>query len=125
VVGLFGPPEMVSFGTIFAAVRDALPEPPPDGAGPFELSVNGKLDALFSAAGLPILQEDEVDCPFHYPDFATFWRGQYAAGPFRKAVQNVGKEKMQSTLQKTMETFQLEDGTYQIQPNFFKYVVSA
>ena len=33
--GLFGPPEGVAFHTVFTAVRDALPEPPP-GAGPFE-----------------------------------------------------------------------------------------
>ena len=125
VVGLFGSPEKVSFGTIFAAVRDVLPEPPPDGAGPFELSADGKLGSLFIAAGLPVIQEDEVDCPFHYPDFATFWRGQYAAGPFRRVVETVGEGKMQVVLQKAMEVFRVDNGAYHIQPNIFRYVMSS
>lgn len=125
VVGLFGRPEKVAFGAIFAAVRDALPEPPPDGAGPFELSVDGKLESLFTSAGLLLAHADEVDCPFHYPDFAAFWRGQYAAGPFANVVNRVGIDKMQSVLQEAMEPFRLKNGAYHVQPNIFQYVVSA
>ena len=54
VAGLFGPPEKVTFATIFKAQRDAMPEPPP-GGGPFELSAPGKLEGLFAEAGLKVL----------------------------------------------------------------------
>ena len=53
VAGLFGPPENVEFRTIFKAVRDAMPEPPP-GGGPFELSAPGKLEELFKEAGVEL-----------------------------------------------------------------------
>jgi hypothetical protein len=60
---LFGPPEKVAFSAIQKAVRDTLPEPP-SGAGPYELSAPGKLEGLFTKAGLNVLKSGEVDCPF-------------------------------------------------------------
>lgn len=124
VAGLFGPPEGVAFRTIQAAVRDALPEPP-DGAGPYELSMPGKLESLFEEAGLNVLKSGEVDCPFHFPDFETFWRAQISAGPFQRAMQIAGEEKLRLAVQGAVEAFRNGDGTILIQPNLFKYVVAG
>lgn len=123
VAGLFGPPDRVEFRAIFAAVRDALPEPP-NGGGPFELSMPGMLESLFERAGLKVLKSGEVDCPFHYPDFETFWRAQNSAGPFQGALQVTGKEKLQSAIREAIEAYRLDDGTILIQPNAFRYVVA-
>jgi SAM-dependent methyltransferase len=121
---LFGPPDKVAFSTIFAAVRGALPEPPTS-AGPFELSLPGKLESLFTEAGLNTLQSGEVDCPFQYPDFETFWQAQNSGGPFRKAIQAAGNDKLRSVLARATEAYRQDDGAIHIQPNVFRYVVSA
>jgi SAM-dependent methyltransferase len=123
VAGLFGPPEKVAFRAFFAAVRDALPEVP-DGHGPFELSMPGKLESLFERAGLKVLKSSEVDCPFHYPDFKTLWRAQNSAGPFQSALQAAGKEKLRLAIREAVEPHRLDDGAIHIQPNVFKYVVA-
>ncbi|UCC53626.1 MAG: class I SAM-dependent methyltransferase [Anaerolineaceae bacterium] len=123
VAGLFGPPEKVAFSTIFTAVRGTLLEPSA-GAGPFELSLPGKLESLFTEAGLNVLQGGEVDCPFQYPEFETFWQAQNSGGPFQRALQAAGKEKLKSVLGKAIEAYRLDDGTFHIQPNIFKYVVA-
>jgi SAM-dependent methyltransferase len=124
VVGLFGPPEKVAFGAIFKAVRDTMPEPPP-GDGPFELSAPGKLEEMFEAAGLNVLESGEVDCPFNYPDYETFWRAQFAAGPFQGTLRDVSEEKLRSALRDAVEVFRLPNGGLLIQPNVFKYVVAT
>ncbi len=124
VAGLFGPPEKVEFRAIFKAVRDAMPEPPP-GGGPFELSAPGKLEDMFAKAGLNVLESDEVDCPFDYPNFETFWLGNVAAGPFQGVLRVVSEKKLKSAARDVAEAFRLDNGAILIQPNIFKYVVAT
>ncbi len=123
-VGLFGPPEKVAFSVIQKAVRDALPEPPP-GAGPYELSAPGKLEGLFAEAGLNVLKSGEVDCPFNYPDFETYWRGNVAAGPLQSALRVVNEELLKVAAREAAEPFRLDNGVILIQPNIYRYVVAT
>ncbi|MFH1765920.1 MAG: class I SAM-dependent methyltransferase [Gemmatimonadota bacterium] len=67
VVGLWGPPSKVEFRDIFQAMIEAMPEPPP-GKGPFELSEPGVLAALVEGAGLNVVGDGEVQCPFAYQE---------------------------------------------------------
>lgn len=124
VAGLFGPPEKVEYRVIFGAVRDALPEPPP-GAGPFELSMPGVLEGLFEEAGLDVVGGGEVDVPFLYADFETFWRANSSAGPFQGAMQVAGEERVMATVREAVEAFMLDDGSIEIRPNAFTYVVAS
>ncbi|UCH24264.1 MAG: class I SAM-dependent methyltransferase [Trueperaceae bacterium] len=124
VAGLFGPPEKVTYRALFKAVRDALPEPPP-GAGPFELSMPGVLEGLFEEAGLTVVGSGEVDCPFRYPDFETFWRANSSAGPVQGAMRAAGVESVRSSVREAVGSFVREDGSIEIQPNVFTYVVAS
>ena len=124
VAALFAPAAKVAFAPIFAAVRDTLPEPPP-GDGPFALSAPGKLESLFAEAGLEVFDRGEVDCPFHYPDFETFWRASSAAGPFLGAMRAAGEERLRQALHEAAEQFRDEDGSLHIEPNTFKYVAAT
>ena len=124
VAGLFGPPEKVRFGAIFKAMRDAMPEPP-SGGGPFELSAPGKLEELFDKAGLNVIESSEVDCPFAYPDFETFWRAQASSGPTQGLLRNVSEDVLKPALREAVETFRYNGAGYLIQPNFFTYVVAT
>ncbi|HXF60056.1 MAG TPA: class I SAM-dependent methyltransferase [Caldilineaceae bacterium] len=124
VAGLFGPPDKVTFRAILGAVRDALPEPPP-GAGPFELSMPGKLESLFMEAGLTLLKSGEVNCPFRFPDFETFWRGNSASGPMQGAMRLIGREKLKSVLWEATAAFRVNGGPIHIEPNIFRYVVAT
>lgn len=124
VAGLFGPQENVAFSAIQKAVGDALPDPP-TGAGPYELSGPGKLGGLFEEAGLRVIESGEVDCPFSFPDFKTFWKAQVSAGPFQRAMRAAGDEKLKSAAYKAVDPFRHADGSILIQPNVFKYVAAS
>jgi hypothetical protein len=124
VAGLFGPPDKVEYRAIFGAVRDALPEPPP-GAGPFELSMPGVLASLFEEAGLKVVMSGEMDCPFRYPDFETFWRANASAGPLQGTMRVAGEERIRAAIRGAVEPFSMKDGGIEIQPNAFTYVVAT
>jgi hypothetical protein len=66
-----------------------------------------------------------VNCPFTYPDFETFWRGNAAAGPLQGAMRVVGEEKLKTALRKAVDAFRTDGNSYYIEPNRYKYVVAA
>lgn len=123
-IGLFGSPERVRFRVMQQTVRSTLPTPPA-GQGPYELSAPGKLEELLADAGLQITQSDEIDCPYIYPDFETYWRGQTSAGPTQRVLRTVGEGKLKAVLQEALEAFRTDDGSFYIGPNIFKYVVTT
>lgn len=121
VAGLFSQPEEVEFTVIFKALRDAMPKPP-EGGGPFELSTPGKLEELFTEAGLTNLMSGEVNCPFEYENFEIFWYGNSSAGPFQNILQMVGEKKLKSVVKDAIQDFIREDGRILFKKNMFKYV---
>jgi hypothetical protein len=85
----------------------------------------GVLESLFGEAGLKVLKSGEVDCPFHYSDFETYWRANLAAGPSQGAMRMLGREKLKTVLREAVKAFRLDDGRICIQPNIFRYVVAT
>jgi hypothetical protein len=80
---------------------------------------------LFEDAGLNVMESSEVDCPFSYPDFETFWRANVSAGPAQGMLRVVSEEELKSTLTGAAREFCLDGGGHLIQPNIFKYVVAT
>ncbi len=123
VIGLFAEAEKVEFRHIFKAMAGTLPESP-KGGGPFALSAHGILETLVEEAGLNVIDVNHVDCPFEYPDFETFWRGNVAAGPSQSIIRVVGADKLKSALQRAVEPYLTTKGPIEIGPNYFKYIVA-
>lgn len=121
VAGLFGPPEKVEYRAVFDALRNAMPEPP-KGGGPFELSAPGKLEDLFTEAGLTNLKSEEVNCPFEYADFESFWYGNASAGPTQGMLNTISEAKLKMAVKESLIDFLLPNGRILIPINVFKYV---
>jgi SAM-dependent methyltransferase len=121
IAGLFGQPEKVDYRVIFKAVRDTIPEPP-KGGGPFELSMPDKLEALFAEAGLINIAAGEVNCPFEYENFESFWYGNVSAGPFQGMLQMISENELKAAVREAVSSFQLDNGRISIPRNIFKYV---
>lgn len=128
VAGLFGPPENVAFGTVFSALQQVAPPPPPGArpGGPFALSEPGLLAGKFAEAGLHVTGTGEADCPFRYSSFDEFYIGAVRApGPGQRILQSVDEQTLRSTVQAATRPFTAEDGSVTIQPNVFVYVVGS
>lgn len=123
VVGLWGPPDKVEFRDYFAAVRDALPEPPP-GKGPFELSEPGVLARLIKEADMSVVGEGEAECPFVYADFERFWKANVSAGPAQAAMRQVSEDELANAVRSALSPYQRSDGSMAFK-NTFMYVVAV
>jgi SAM-dependent methyltransferase len=94
VITAWGPPEKCQFLTaVMPALGPLLPPPPPGASPPHPgaLSEPGALAALLKQAGLRVVDEGEVACPFVFPNSATSWRGNASAGVNQAAIAHSGE----------------------------------
>jgi SAM-dependent methyltransferase len=94
VVTAWGPPERCEFLTaVMPALGPLMPPPPPGAAAqrPGALSVPGALVAVLERAGLRVVEEGEVACPFVFPSAEVAWRANASAGPNQLAIAHSGE----------------------------------
>jgi SAM-dependent methyltransferase len=116
-VGLFSTPDKVEYRVVFEAIRSSLPDPP-EGEGPFALSRPGALEDLVSAAGMSVIQADEVDCPFTFPDIEAFWKGCISAGPVQAALKKVDARDLRRKVEEAAVAYQRPDGSIRFEVAF-------
>ena len=122
-IGVWAEPERCETDDVFQRIR-ALAPPPPGAHAPLAISAPGVVKGLLSNAGLAEVASGEVDCPFVFPDLATAWRGQASLGPFRRAMEMVGADVVQSTYVDAVARFRQPDGSYR-QNNVFRYFIAV
>lgn len=94
VVTAWGPPERCQFLTAIMPGVAALMPPPPPGASPPHpgaLAQPGALAAVLKRAGLRVVQEGEVACPFVFPSPEVSWRANASAGVNQAAIAHSGE----------------------------------
>jgi SAM-dependent methyltransferase len=115
VVAAWGPPDQCEF------LRDAIPlmaplmpPPPPDAPAVhpvMALAQPGALATLVEEAGLRVVDEGEVACPFAFPDLDASWRANASAGPNQIAMAHSGAEAVRAALANADRAHTRPDGS--------------
>lgn len=115
VVTAWGPPERCEFLTaMMPALGPLMPPPPPGVEGPhpvLSLSQPGALAAVLERAGLRVIEEGEVACPFVFPDAETSWRANASAGPNQLAISHSGEEAVRAAFAAVDQAHARPDGS--------------
>lgn len=120
-IASWGNPERCETAAVLGAVVGTLPEKPP-GGGPFALAPPGALEGLLEKAGLHPIGAGETEVTFDYPDWATCWRGNRAAGPVQGAMRVVGEDKVRAAVEGAVKPFTQESGRI-VMRNLFRWAV--
>jgi SAM-dependent methyltransferase len=94
VVTAWGPPERCEFlAAVMPALAPLMPPPPPGAPPPHPgaLSQPGALAAVLKQAGLRLVQEGEVACPFVFSSTEVSWRANASAGVNQAAIAHSGE----------------------------------
>ncbi|HXF70877.1 MAG TPA: class I SAM-dependent methyltransferase [Thermoflexus sp.] len=94
VVTAWGPPEKCEFlRDVMSALGPLMPPPPPGATPPHPgaLSQPGALANILREAGLRVVEEGEVACPFVFPSTEASWRGNSSAGVNQAAIAHSGE----------------------------------
>lgn len=94
VVTAWGPVERCEFLAAVTPGLGPLMPPPPPGTPPPHfgvLSEPGALAGLLEGAGLRVVDEGEVACPFVFPSSEASWRGNSSAGVNQAAIAHSGE----------------------------------
>jgi ubiquinone/menaquinone biosynthesis C-methylase UbiE len=126
VVTAWGPPDRCEFlRAVMPRVAPLMPPPPPPVAHSEHpvsaLSKPGALAAVVQQAGLRIVDEGEVACPFVFPNVETSWRANASAGPNQVAVAHSGEAAVRAAFADADRLHTRPDGSVRYQ-NVFLWV---
>jgi SAM-dependent methyltransferase len=79
-------------------------------SGMFALSEPGKLDALLSAAGLAVQDDEEIECPVIFHHTADAVRAFIGAGPMQLAIMESGERAIGEALRQALTPYTEPDG---------------
>jgi SAM-dependent methyltransferase len=94
VITAWGPPARCEFlAAVMPALGPLMPPPPPGASPPHPgaLSEPGALAAVLVKAGLRVVEEGEVACPFVFPSTEASWRANSSAGVNQAAIAHSGE----------------------------------
>ena len=121
VVTAWGSPEECEFlADWIRAVGPLMPPPPPGvpAGKPGALSEPGALAALLEQAGLRIVGEGRVACPFVFPDLEGAWRTNASAGVNQLAIRHSGESAVRAAFEAMDRRRMRPDGTIRYENTF-------
>ena len=121
VVTAWGPPERCEFLTAVMPALGPLMPPPPPGAPPPHpgaLSEPGALAAVLTGAGLRVVEEGEVACPFVFPSADASWRGNASAGVNQAVIAHSGEAAVHAVYANADRAHTRPDGSVRYQNVF-------
>lgn len=124
VVTAWGPPERSeALSALLARLGPLMPPPPPGVTRPHPaaLAQPGALAAVVERAGLRVVEEGEVACPFVFPNTEISWRANSAAGPNQVAIAHSGEEAVRAAFAEADRAHMRPDGSVRYE-NVFIWV---
>lgn len=121
---LWAPADQCEAGAYLQGLGGLMPPPPPGAPGPFALSDEDALRALFDAAGLDVLSIDDVRCEWTYPDQEVAVAGLECAGPVVRVAEHAGWDAVHRVTTDFLEPYRTDDGGYKV-TNTFRFVIGA
>jgi SAM-dependent methyltransferase len=121
VVTAWGPSEKSDFLRSVLPALGALMPPPPSGVTPPHpgaLAEPGALAGVLERAGLRVVDEGEVSCPFACPDHEIWWRANSAAGPNQMAIAHSGEDAVRAVYEEASRAHMRPDGSIRFENVF-------
>jgi SAM-dependent methyltransferase len=125
VITAWGPPARCEFlAAVMSRMAPLMPPPPPGtpaGHPVLALSEPGALSAVVQRAGLRVVDQGEVSCPFVFPNVEASWRANASAGPNQIAVAHSGEAAVRAAFAEADRAHTRPDGSIRYE-NVFLWV---
>ncbi|MDQ6833617.1 MAG: class I SAM-dependent methyltransferase, partial [Chloroflexota bacterium] len=120
---VWGRQEECESGRVMMAMGTLMPPPPPGAAGPFALSVPGKIEAMMEEAGLTPVSSGDVPVVYEWPDIETATRAFLASGPGERIMQVAGEAAAREAMRPVLDSLGTNTGGVR-SANAFHYVIA-
>jgi SAM-dependent methyltransferase len=124
VITAWGQPERCQFLSAWMSAVGPLMPPPPPGAPagkPGALSEPGALAGILEKAGLRVVDQSEVHCPFVFASTTASWRANSSAGVNQLAIAHSGEAAVRAALAEMDRRHMRPDGSVRYE-NVFLWV---
>lgn len=122
VIGIWDKPANSDATEVLKAIGSLLPPPPPGTPGPFALSEEGRIEAALNHAGLELIYNATVPCPFLHANLDNGIKCFMGTGPAAIAMNQHSRETVEQTVSKALQPFRLVDDLYFLQNHFLVFI---
>jgi|SRR6185436_4683351 len=122
IVVIWDKPEASDGTNVLKAIGSLLPAPAPGTPGPFALSEDGKVEAVFEKLGLVTVSKTRVTCPFIYPDLSSGIKSFLGTGPAAAALNLNSRELVEETIATALKPYHTTEEMYYQQNNFLLFI---
>jgi SAM-dependent methyltransferase len=124
VIAIWDKPEMSDGTQVLKEIGKLLPAPPPGTPGPFALSEDGKVDMECRQAGLQVISQFTVPCPFIYRSLEEGIMSFMGTGPAAIALNSHDKKVVENTIASSLQSFRLVDGMHFLMNQFLVFIAT-
>ena len=124
VIGIWGKEEECEASLVHKAVASLLPTPPHGTSQVFELSEEGRMEAICRSVGLKLVQKQSVFCPWQFNSDEGLENAFLSTAPCARAVEIVGEEKVRETIFNAAQAFSVADGIYFMKNKFSFFITT-
>lgn len=122
VIGIWGKEEDCDAGSVLRAVASLLPTPPPGTPGPFDLSEDGKIEAICAALRLKVLTKQTVFCPWRFAGDEELIEGFLSTASCVKAAQFAGEATVREAIVLSAQPYSIADDVYYMRNHFTFFI---
>lgn len=122
VIGIWDKPGLSEATEILKAIGSLLPPPPPGTPGPFALSEDGRIEAIFNNTGLKMVYKTTVGCPILYTKLSDGVKSFMGTGPAAAACNHTEEKTVKETIAKALQPYRLTEDFYHLQNQFLVFI---
>ena len=122
VIGIWDKPEFSEATEILKAIGALLPPPPPGTPGPFALSEDGRMEAIFDEIGLKMVFKTQIVCPILYGKLSEGIKSFMGTGPAAAACNSNEERLVKDTIAKALRPYKLTEDMYHLQNQFLLFI---
>ena len=122
VLVIWDKPEKSDGTEVLKVIGSLLPPPPPGTPGPFALSEDGKIEAVFEKNGLKLAYRKSIACPFIYFNRQDAVKSYLGTGPAAAAMNSHEKRVVEEVISNAVGRFHLTEDMYFMQNRFLVFI---
>jgi SAM-dependent methyltransferase len=123
VAMIWGDKKDCEAATYLKAVGSLLPPPLPGAGGPFALTENRLLESILEEVGFELVNDQDIDSIWDYPDEETALKGLLSVGPAAVAIAYSGYQKVYDTVKEAIQPY-IKDNGHVVYYNKFRVVIA-
>lgn len=122
LIGIWDKPEYSDASHILKAIGSLMPAPAPGTPGPFAMSEEGKIEAALDQAGMNLVYQTRVSCPFFFHTLEDGIKCFMGTGPAAAATNHSSEARVRETIANAFQPYHITEEMYHLENSLLIFI---